>query len=226
MSSSSVVVLWVEAHQPYELPVPAFIGRSRACQLEIDDPELATAHAELTQRTGHLWLVALRGELRLGGERVERQPLAVGQRWELAPRVTLEVLDIAIAGEDAPETSRRGPMPLRYELGAGRVIARSPLGRCEIVGVPAKILERLLTSERRSLPWEQLALACLPSYADVKSLHGRDRELARNALDQHLRVLRQRLGALGVVETLVYTVGGMVHLYWRGALDKVTAADG
>lgn len=219
---TTLILKWRETGGPYAIEVPAFVGRSAACQLCLDVPELPTATIELSQRQGGVHLLALRGPVLVDGQPVERAVVAVGQRWTLAPGLCLEVLEVSVIGTGDEETARKDPVAVRYEVAPARILCRSHLGSCRVEGVPALVLEHLLRAERRSAPWEELARDCLPTWRGLEGLRGRDRERARAGVDQNLSLLRRNLAALGLPETMVYTEGGVVYLYWRTALDRVT----
>lgn len=71
------------------------IGRSRECDVRIDDPNVSRRHAELRRDPGGGWLVADLGStngVKLNGRRVESAPLAPGDEITLGlTRLTFEI---------------------------------------------------------------------------------------------------------------------------------------
>ncbi len=70
------------------------IGRSRYAGLRIDNPRISEAHALLSQRDGLIHLLALRRRFTVEGRKLEDVALTDGLLVELAPGVSLEVIEV------------------------------------------------------------------------------------------------------------------------------------
>lgn len=67
------------------------IGRLWSADLMLSDPRISEFHAMVSSRNGQLWLLPLRGCIRVGGVDVDRHPLATGDRIELGEGGVMEV---------------------------------------------------------------------------------------------------------------------------------------
>lgn len=73
-----------------------FIGRSGAAALTIDDPRISEAHAMVSLRGRGLEVLALRGKLRVRGNRVYEAKLSANVSLELAPEFFVTCVDIIL----------------------------------------------------------------------------------------------------------------------------------
>ena len=74
------------------------IGRLATAALCIDDPRVSEAHAMVSLRGGELILLALRGPLVAGRQRISRIKLREGQRIGLVPGIELLVARVELSG--------------------------------------------------------------------------------------------------------------------------------
>lgn len=74
----------------------ALIGRTAAAALRLDDPAISEAHALVSLRGSALRLLSLRGRFVVDGQRMTEVLLARGLAIELAPAITLEVLEVEL----------------------------------------------------------------------------------------------------------------------------------
>ncbi len=82
-----------------ELAAGELIGRLRTASLQVDDPLISEAHAMVSLRGGELKLLALRRPVAVKGKPVGELPLHKGQRFELAPGLEVEVLEVRLPDE-------------------------------------------------------------------------------------------------------------------------------
>jgi hypothetical protein len=75
------------------------IGRMWSAALPLDDPRISEAHALLSFRGRELRLLALRGPLTVGRRSLQEISLMAGQRIELAPGLSLRVLEVELPTE-------------------------------------------------------------------------------------------------------------------------------
>jgi hypothetical protein len=89
----------------------ALVGRAWSAEVRIDDGRVSEAHALVSLRGGALFLLALRGRIRVDGRDRPRIELAVGQTIELAAGVELFVREVRLPDEllglEAPGMSRQ-----------------------------------------------------------------------------------------------------------------------
>lgn len=112
-----------------ELAAGAFIGRMPRCELCIDDGRISEAHAMVSLRGQELLLLPLRGRFSVGGKVVSQVALKEGLRVELAPELTLEVLEVVLPVEVlAIEVTGQPPQVL---LGTTSIVVRGD--GCELV---------------------------------------------------------------------------------------------
>ena len=79
-----------------ELVPGSLVGRTRRCEVFVDDGRLSEAHALCSLRGGALLLLPLRGRLWLDGAVREAIELAPGQHVELAPGLAVVVLEVVL----------------------------------------------------------------------------------------------------------------------------------
>lgn len=93
------------------LHVGGMIGRGLGCEIIINDARVSEAHALLSERGGHLWLLALRGSLRLhtrqGDRTLDKIEIRPGYAIELAPDLLIHVEEVCLP-EDVWEVSCDG----------------------------------------------------------------------------------------------------------------------
>lgn len=104
-----------------ELGPGAIIGRMRRCDLSIDDGRLSEAHALVSLRGGALVVLPLRGRLSLRDQSVSSVELEPGQHLELAPGVSLEVLEVVLPDEVLAVSW--GSLPEQVLLGTTSLLA-------------------------------------------------------------------------------------------------------
>jgi hypothetical protein len=91
------------------------IGRTHRSALRLDDPRISEAHALVSLRGGRLKLLALRGALAVGRQRLAELELAAGLTVHLAKGAAVHVLGVslppvlmAVAVGDAPPVALMG----------------------------------------------------------------------------------------------------------------------
>jgi len=92
------------------------IGRLPSAALYLDDPRVSEAHALVSLRGGALVMLALRGRLKVGGERVARVKLREGLVVGLVSGLALTVTELVLPAE-VPAV-RLGEGPLQTLAGA------------------------------------------------------------------------------------------------------------
>ncbi len=135
------------------------IGRLASAALTIDDARVSEAHAMISLRGGELRLLGLRGLFVVDGPPVQEVTLREGLEVQLAPGVTLEVLEIelpdavlALQGPDLPRQVLTGASSLlvqprlalvgRYRDDAAAHLWNSGEGwRLRVRGEPARDLD-------------------------------------------------------------------------------------
>jgi pSer/pThr/pTyr-binding forkhead associated (FHA) protein len=75
------------------------VGRSLTAAICLDDPRVSEAHAMLSLRGRSLWLLALRGRLRVNTRFCAEVELDVGTEVELAPGLTLRCVGLELPRE-------------------------------------------------------------------------------------------------------------------------------
>lgn len=73
-----------------------FVGRLASAALCIDHPQVSEAHALVSLRGRHMFLLALRGPLTVDGKRVPHIRLESGQRISLVEGTSLEVAELRL----------------------------------------------------------------------------------------------------------------------------------
>lgn len=76
----------------------AVIGRTAAAVIRLNDPAISEAHALVSLRGAGLRLLSLRGRFVVAGQRVTDVLLEPGVVIELAPSLSLEVVDVVLPG--------------------------------------------------------------------------------------------------------------------------------
>lgn len=129
----------VTAHVRFRLPSGSvelrpgdLIGRSASAALVIDDPRVSEAHAMVSLRRGELYLLSLRRLVVVRGRAVSEVVLQAGETIELAPGLSLEVLEVA--------------QPAQVAALRSRVLGLRPLGQVAsiVTGPPLRIVGRFL----------------------------------------------------------------------------------
>jgi hypothetical protein len=98
------------------------IGRIGGAALRVDDPRISEVHAYVSLRRGGLVLLALRGRLAVDGRVVTEVALRPGVQFEIAPGLSLEVVDVVVPsavlgveGDGLPRQPIPGTCALRLD---------------------------------------------------------------------------------------------------------------
>ncbi len=112
------------------------IGRLWRADLQVNHPAVSELHAYVSHRDGRLWLLPLRGTLKVYGMASREVALKPGLEVELAPGVVLAVDEVSVPGE-LPALSLDGRVhPLHSERvslgpdGPGALGARGAFAEC------------------------------------------------------------------------------------------------
>ncbi|MCC6267979.1 MAG: FHA domain-containing protein [Dehalococcoidia bacterium] len=191
--ASKWFVEWRERDELRRLPLdrPLSVGRSRSCDITLDDPYVSRVHCTIEPGTNHILVDATRAlnHIRVGGRDVEAATLAPGDIWQVG-NTTMRVAATSRTGDETT---------LRLEGGGARpamVLRRSTR---ELIGPSGSPVLRFSPSEGAA--FEVLAR----KYPDAAS-HNELGQAIWNGLgfDQYqlhrlMQRIRQRLGENGEI---------------------------
>ncbi len=182
----------------------ALLGRSPLAAVRVDDPRVATVHAELSWRAAGFVLLARGGPLFVGGRPVAEATLSLGMEIALAPGQVLRVEQI-VDGRAPVVPPTAGRERLVFRVRERVVEVGAPDGPpVEVAGRSAAILTALLAADG-PVTWERLAEAAWPEDGALRSATTRgdltggsawtpvDERRFRNRWDHQLAALRRQL---------------------------------
>lgn len=213
-------VLWLRSAdgELHGLGAGDLIGRSAAAALRLAGPAVSEAHALVSARDGGVWILPLRGAVKVDGRIVPGTALRAGARIEIGSWafVVERVSDSAQSVVGDGGTLREGRAPIRIRLGDNEAKLTCGAGpELLLVGNVAELL-RLLAEAEAPVPWTSLAHHFWPA---------RDEPRWRVRFDSMLKDLRVRLRAHGLPADLLASAGGRHRLVLREGDELVRDAE-
>lgn len=190
------------------VPAGGIIGRSSAAAFPIADDRVSEAHAMVSLRQGHMYLLALRGSLILQGAPIEEVLAHVGLRLGLCEGFELEVCGLSAPLDHAGMRHTIGRPSRRQRL---LIVARFDVVHIHVGTIPHRVVGRpaqmltVLAEYGCPVEWTRVAREIWRDEPTV--------QLLRRRWDRVLGQLRSQLERAGVRLDLVASDGkGLVEL--------------
>ena len=182
------------------------IGRGEAAALRIDDLGVSEAHAIVSNRTGGLRLMSLRGALAMGGTLCTEVVLKAGQRIAMAEGLEIEVEELTqpARGATLQDTAKSLHLNIHIESRPQVLRIRKQDGTLITIGGNAAHVVWLLSDSQASMHWRGIVSEVWPTE--------RDPHKQRGNFDKMRGWLKNRLHQEDVREDLLVGWNGDYHL--------------